>query len=135
MATKVKPILKKRAGPTLTPGGVATADGVDLERIHCDRPEAEGVDDILEDKHKWDEDDNVPAASVPEDPPTSENEAEAGGRPRPKRGTGWWGHGQPLAARKKGVARPFVDGAGLPSPGRWPIAYRKLPTGTLADRL
>ena len=51
------------------------------------------------------------------------------------RGEGHWGRGAPLKVRRKGCDRSFVDGAGLPSPGRWAIAHRRLPEGPLHERL
>ena len=64
---------------------------------------------------------------------TSDEERELGGRPRPPKGSGCWGIGRTLETRRKGLARPVVDGGGLCSPGRWPLARRRLPSGALLD--
>ena len=47
---------------------------------------------------------------------TSDEEVELQNRPRPKKGAGWWGAGQPIHIHHKGEPRPLTDGAGLPSP-------------------
>ena len=66
---------------------------------------------------------------------TSEDEPELMNVRRPKRGEGWWGLGPSLLPLRKGVPRPFTDGAGLCSPGRWPFARRRLPSSDLALKL
>ena len=58
---------------------------------------------------------------------TTDEETELPGTCRPKRGDGWWGYGPPLYIHHKGEPRPITDGAGLPSPGRWPVKRRRLP--------
>ena len=58
----------------------------------------------------------------PEAITSDEDEEEV---PRPKRGTGCWGHGPPLTVYTNGRPRPFADGAGLCSPGRWPPEKRR----------
>ena len=35
----------------------------------------------------------------------------------------------------KGVPKPFVDGAGLCPPGRWPVQRRRLPSNEIATKL
>ena len=68
--------------------------------------------------------------------PTSEEDSELGGQRRPPRGEGWWGVGPTtLLFLRKGIAKPFVDGAGLCSLGRWPIDRRRLPDYDLARQL
>ena len=47
------------------------------------------------------------------------SDEEEPGVPRPKRGTGCWGNGPPLSIQLGGRVKPFADGAGLCSPGRW----------------
>ena len=54
---------------------------------------------------------------------------------RPKRGAGWWGHGPTLRPHKEGIVKSFVDGAGLPSPGRWSPKRRNLPDDEVAKSL
>ena len=66
---------------------------------------------------------------------TTDEEAELGGMTRPKKGSGWWGRGPPVRVQRKGVMKGLVDGAGLPSPGRWPPNQRRLPEGEVADGL
>ena len=41
---------------------------------------------------------------------------------------GWRGSGPPRVARHIGGDKPFCDGGGLCSPGRWPPAKRRLPS-------
>ena len=85
------------------------------EKKGVDRPLAEGP--VLNDPRRkdWAEAE------------TSDEEVELQNRRRPKRGEGWWGAGPPVQIHRKGEPRPLTDGAGLPSPGRWPIARRRLP--------
>ena len=66
---------------------------------------------------------------------TTDEETELNGMRRPKRGEGWWGYGPTLLPLRKGVPKPFTDGAGLCSPGRWPVSRRKLPDNELAQKL
>ena len=40
-------------------------------------------------------------------------------QPQPRLGSGNWGGGPPLSSCLMGKKRPFADGAGLCSPGRW----------------
>ena len=44
------------------------------------------------------------------------------------RAAGWRGRGQPRGARCMGQDRPFADGGGLCSPGRWPLGKRVFPS-------
>ena len=66
---------------------------------------------------------------------TSDEESELPGTARPRKGAGWWGQGPALKATRKGIPREFVDGAGLCSPGRWPIDQRVLPDDYTSRRL
>mgnify|MGYP003318891647 CR=1 FL=1 len=66
---------------------------------------------------------------------TTDEEKELNNMKRPKRGEGWWGQGPPIRTWRKSVQRDFVDGAGLCSPGRWPVQRRRLPEGHLVTRL
>ena len=70
-----------------------------------------------------------------EDDETSDEEAELEGIRRPKFGEGWWGRGPTLQPHRKGHVKQFVDGAGFPSPGRWPLERRQLPDDELAKEL
>ena len=45
----------------------------------------------------------------------------------PRKGSGWWGSGEPMSIGSAERKRPFYDGAGLCSPGRWPPDRRRLP--------
>ena len=102
--------------------------------LGVDRPLREGPD--LSVQPDSDSDDERGGTRLEEaDRVTSDEEKEAGGIPRPKRGAGWWGHGPPLRPRRKGVHRDFVDGGGLASPGRWPPDRRRLPEGKVIGRL
>ena len=71
----------------------------------------------------------------PADWPTSEEESELPGVKRPPKGSGWWGNRSPLRATKKGIERPFTDGAGLASPGRWAKDRRNLSHNEIADEI
>ena len=66
---------------------------------------------------------------------TTDEETELPGQRRNRYGEGWWGRGAPIMPAKKGVRRPFVDGAGLCSPGRWAVKHRRLPDDFVAKRL
>ena len=101
-------------------GGAEAASATDtLDKLMDATPISEGLDGLK--GQTWDVD---PTA-------TSDEERELEGRPRPPKGAGWWGIGRPLETRRKGLARPVVDGGGLCSPGRWPLARRRLPNGPL----
>jgi hypothetical protein len=65
-------------------------------------------------------------ALTPDEADTSSEEES--GEKRWKAGSGWVGHGQAIRCRRKGKWRPFQDGAGLCSLGRWPVNKRRLPT-------
>ena len=66
---------------------------------------------------------------------TTDEEVELPGVKRPKRGAAWWGRGPPIRAWRKSVERDFADGAGLCSPGRWPVDRRRLPNDGLVKRI
>ena len=55
--------------------------------------------------------------NVGADEPTSDEDHD--GNVKPKRGAGRTGVGAPLQVNFQGKVRPFADGAGLCSPGRW----------------
>lgn len=76
-----------------------------------------------------------PEKSILPQEDTSEEESELGGLRRPRKGEGWWGMGHTLLPLRKGVPQPFVDGAGLCSPGRWPPGRLRLPSNDLAHKL
>ena len=80
-------------------------------------------------------DEFMPKDQVAEQDVTSNEESELGGLERPKRGRGWLGVGPTLLLLRKGISQPFIDGAGLCSPGRWPIDRRRLPDNDLARQL
>ena len=63
------------------------------------------------------------------------SEEEADGNWRAPKGYGWHGHGPPLEVRRKHRRDEFHEGGGLPSPGRWPLARRKLPDGSKAREI
>ena len=79
--------------------------------------------------------DFAPKVKVIEGDKTSEEETELNGKKRPKKGAGWWGHGHTMLPLRKGIPKPFTDGAGLCSPGRWPIDRRRLPSNDIAMEL
>ena len=60
--------------------------------------------------------------------PESQSEDDAGQEPR---GAGWRGKGDPLMVGSSPVTRVLHYGAGLCSPGRWPIERRRLPGSPL----
>ena len=91
--------------------------------IHA--PIKDGLDTPLDSRKRLD----------PADWPTSEDESELPGVKRPPKGSGWWGNRSPLRATKKGIERPFTDGAGLASPGRWAKDRRNLPHNKVADEI
>ena len=68
------------------------------------------------------------ALRQPVEEPESQSEEEAGQEPR---GAGWRGEGDPLMVGSSPVKRELHDGAGLCSPGRWPIERRNLPESPL----
>ena len=65
----------------------------------------------------------------------AEDETELPGTRRPRKGEGWCGVGPTLMPLRKGVPKPFVDGAGHCSPGRWPIGRRRIPENDIASKL
>ena len=81
--------------------------------------DSEGEEDRQEDRRMAEEE-------------TSDEEPELQNVRRPKKGAGWWGHGSPVRAHRKGVSKALVDGAGLPSPGRWGPKQRRLPDDDVA---
>ena len=52
------------------------------------------------------------------------------GDPKPKLGSGLWGHGPPLTSMLMGKQRAFSDGFGLCSPGRWMPYMRRSASDT-----
>ncbi len=56
--------------------------------------------------------------------------------PPPKKGAGCCGKGLPIHVQKGNWCRGLFSGCGLCSPGRWPLAQRRLPdTRQLAGQL
>ena len=105
-------------------GGVAAVRATEeVEDFMDGRRLREGLDDLLA---------PAPKESVAD---TTDDERELVGRPRPPRGSGWWGTGRPVETLRKGIARPIVDGGGLCSPGRWPLHRRNLPQSPLVAEL
>ena len=62
--------------------------------------------------------------------PESQSEDEPGQEPR---GAGWRGMEPPLTTGSGPATREIHDGAGLCSPGRWPIEKRRLPDNEVND--
>ena len=98
------------------------------------RPLKDGLEDDGKAK-RIEEDEHEDMRTGEDDAETSEEERELPGMRRPPRGSGWWGVGRPLQPHRKGINKDFVDGAGLPSPGRWKIRDRRLPEGEAAQDL
>ena len=106
-----------------------------LDKKGADLPIGEGPERELAPFMSDDEADlNTSAADAGGDATTDE-ETEIPGLVRPKLGEGWWGRGPPLRPQRKGLIKTFADGAGLPSPGRWPIAQRRLPDDDIAHAI
>ena len=62
-------------------------------------------------------------------PTTPDTSADEGAWPA---GTGWRGIGEPITLPDRaGGQRPFWDGGGLCSPGKWPPGRRRLPGGLI----
>ena len=115
------------------PGSVAgIVTEADIERESM-RVDGLGVDRPIKDELEL-QDFAPKDREVPGDA-TSEEETELKGTKRPARGKGWWCVGPTLLPLRKGVPKPFVDGAGLCSPGRWPVQRRRLPSNEIATKL
>ena len=67
-------------------------------------------------------------ANVPAEVSSDEDEDY----PKAKLGAGHWGIGPPLTSTLMGKRKPFADGFGLCSPGRWPPAQRRSAASTPA---
>ena len=115
--------------PLREPGrtSLASSEAVELESAKLDRL---GVNRPIKDELELDAF-NFKEPEV-EQSETTDEETELNNHPRPKKGHGCWGHGPTLLALRKGTPKPFADGAGMCSPGRWPVARRKLPDNDLA---
>ena len=94
---------------------IVTEASKNIDDIGVNLPIKDGLKHDGKDTLSDDEPDQVPRADDNDN--TSEEERELPGQRRPKRGEGWWGYGRPLRAQKKGLAKDFTDGAGLPHPG------------------
>ena len=103
--------------------------------IKEDYPIREGIDSLIDPRLLYDDDEQQYVGDEPEQDLTSEEESEAGGVPRTLKGAGWRGMGPPLMARRKGVPRAIIDGGGIPSPGRWAVANRRLPDSLTLQRI
>ena len=69
-------------------------------------------------------------------PPVHVTNAWSDENPQPSKGAGWFGMGPPLQVRQNYRVRPFEDGAGICSPGRWTPKKRLLPdVGNVAEDL
>ena len=69
-------------------------------------------------------------------PPVHVTNAWSDENPQPSKGAGWFGLGPPLQVRQNYRVRPFEDGAGICSPGRWTPKKRLLPdVGNVAEDL
>mgnify|MGYP003333509867 CR=1 FL=1 len=108
--------------------GIITEDKISEE---SDRLNDIGVNRPIKDELEV----KAPKDIVEEGEPTSDEEPEADNMRRPKKGEGWWGVGHTMLALRKGIPKPFVDGAGLCSPGRWPVTRRRLPNDAVAMEL
>ena len=82
-----------------------------------------------------DEEENDTSGNTTEIDDTSDEESELPRTKRPKRGEGWRGDGPTLKPHRKGITKSFIDGAGLPSPGRWPPKKRRLPNNDIAKEV
>ena len=100
--TKGKVTLKPSINSIFGAGSIREAMATaKVEHYMAGIPLREGIDELLKPS---------PQETVPD---TSDEERELGGRPRPRRGAGWWGIGPPVATSRKGLNRPFVDGGGI----------------------
>ena len=115
----------------------------EIENI-SNRLDEKGVHLPIKDGLEYDGEDNLsddgdiangPLKTIDENAETTDEERELPGVKRPKRGEGWWGIGKPLQPQRKGLYKEFVDGAGLPSPGRWRVRDRRLPDDRVARDL
>jgi len=107
-----------------------------VERAGAELPIKDGLDQDVREWLSEDElNDDTTKPRVPADDVTTDEERELPGVKRPKRGAGWWGRGRALRTTRKGIGREFVDGAGLPSPGRWKIKDRILPDHEVAQEI
>ena len=118
--------------PGIPNAGVITESDIATATAEAD---ARGVDLPVKDGLLID--DNPKAWEKVGDPDdaTTDGETELGGIARAKRGDGWWGRGPGLRARRKGIHIDAIDGAGLPSPGRWAPKDRNLPDNELAREI
>ena len=110
--------------------GIVTEDDI---RKESDRLDGLGVDRPIKDPLELDQ--YLPKTRIDKGTETTDEETELPGTKRPKKGEGWWGVGPTLLPLRKGAPKPFVDGAGLCSPGRWPVTRRRLPNNDLATKL
>ena len=106
------------------------------DKAGAELPIKDGLDQDVREWLSEDElNDETTKSKEPVDDPTTDEERELPGVKRPKRGAGWWGRGRALRTTRKGIGREFVDGAGLPSPGRWKIKDRILPDHDVAQEI
>ena len=89
-----------------------------MSKKGADRPIREEIDVDFK-RHLSDEDE---AGDLAEADATTDEEIVMPGMARPKKGTDWWGRGSPLKPHKKRTIIEFVDGRGVPSPGRWAMS-------------
>ena len=93
-----------------------------IDEVGVHLPIKDGLNDDGRDTLSEEEDGDDQSRIPGEDPDAiTDEERELPGRLRPPRGAGWWGRGRPLQPHRKGLKKDFVNGAGLPSPGRWRI--------------
>ena len=100
---------------------------IDEEGVHL--PIKDGRETLSEDEQEVYSDGRAQKHHVQQnhvDDATSEDECELPGQRRPKRGMGWWGHGRPLRAQKKGLAND-VGRLGGPGAGGEPSGGRRGP--------
>ena len=110
--------------------GIVTEDAI--------RKESDRVDEIGAGRPMKDELEImgfVPKDRIDPGTVTSDEGSKLPGTRRPKKGEGWRGHGHTMLSLRKGIPKPFCDGAGLCSPGRWPKKRRNLPETNVAKAL
>ena len=129
-----------RMGSDLTSAEQIEEASAEMDKLGIDLPirEGLGVDEkanLSEDEPEDHDACKKSAETTTADDETSEEESELNGRRRPRYGEGWWGRGPTIQPHRKGHVKQFIDGAGFPSPGRWPLNRRRLPDDHIAKKL
>ena len=86
----------------------------------------------LEDDWHWEKSGEGAWSTSTNVPAEVSSDEDEDGCPKPKLGAGHWGSGPPLTSTLMGKKKPFADGFGLCSPGRWPPALRRSAASTPA---